>query len=151
MLFDKKNEGFYVDLKKEVDSRKDDLKMKIDTYADQIIEGIVNTEKDCLSNKRRIEDNNKELVATRRELDMLILEFDSFEINDKKFNAILFKADQLKPRLTEKLAECRKFLSSNKAFKFEFNMLNIQDIFGSLKCIDQVIGIFISKSFILKE
>lgn len=129
--------GFYVDLKKEVDLRKDDLKMKIDQYADQIIENILNTEKECLSNKRRIEDSNKELVTTRRELDMLILEFDSFEINDKKFNAILYKADQLKPRLTEKIAECKKFLCSNKAFKFEFNMLNIQEIFGSLKCIDQ--------------
>jgi len=128
--------GFYSDLKKEVDTRREDLKYKIDHYAEQITENILITEKDCLQNKRKIEENTKELSIARRELDLLILEFDSFEINDKKMNTILLKAEQLRPKLTDKIAACKKFLCGNKSFKFEYKPTNIEDIFGSLKSID---------------
>lgn len=130
--------GFYVDLKKEVDIRKEDLKYKIDHYAEEITENILTTEKECMMNKRKIEENTKELNLTRRELDMLILDFDSFEINDKKMNSILLKAEQLKPKLTEKISDCKKFLCANKTFKFDYSPTNIEDIFGSLKSIEQV-------------
>ncbi len=119
-----------------MDTRREDLKFKIDHYAEQITENILTTEKDCLHNKRKIEENTKELSLARRELDLLILEFDSFEINDKKMNTILLKAEQLRPKLADKIADCKHFLCGNKSFKFEYKPTNIEEIFGSLKSID---------------
>ncbi len=130
--------GFYVDLKKEVDIRKEDLKFKIDNYADKITESILTTEKECMLNKRKIEENTKELAVSRRELDLLILEFDSFEINDKKMNVILTKAEHLRPKLTEKINECKNFLLNNKAYRFDQGNMDIESIFGSLRSIEQV-------------
>lgn len=91
-----------------------------------------------MMNKRKIEENTKELAVSRRELDLLILEFDSFEINDKKMNTILIKAENLRPKLTEKINECKSFLLNNKAYKFEHTTMDVQEMFGTLRSIEQV-------------
>ena len=130
--------NYYVDLKKAVETRRVDLKSQIDNLADQIIQNILDTEKECLAGKKCIDNTNKELDLSRKHLEGLVVEFDSFEINDKKMNAILLKADQLMPRLVEKITECRTFLLTNRAYKFQFRELDVQDVFGSLKHIEQV-------------
>ena len=130
--------NYYVDLKKAVETRRLDLKSQIDNLADQIIQSILDTEKESLADKKRIDNTNEELDLSRKHLESLVVEFDSFEINDKKMNAILLKADQLMPRLVEKINECRSFLLTNKAYKFQYKELDVDKVFGSLKHIQQV-------------
>ena len=70
--------------------------MKIDMFSDEMIQTIENTESECIRMSKEVSQLSEEIGRADQTLANLSESFDSFEINDKKFEDIKLSADKIK-------------------------------------------------------
>ena len=81
------------------------------------------------------------IEKSKNELNKLIIQFDSLEINDKKIKDVKANVAVVNQILYKILAEYQVNLIGNKDYTFEFEESRIEDIFG--RVIDLQVSIII--------
>lgn len=122
---------YFEDIKRQVDLRREDLKSKIDTFSDETIESINNTQLECRRLSKDINKLTKDFEDSKTELNRLINEFDTFKIDEKKFANIKDSVTILKDQFKEMCIEYKSSLIDYKEFTFCFKEIPISDIFGN--------------------
>ena len=79
---------YFEDIKREFKIRREDLKMKIDKYSDEVIQSIEGTQANFIKISKQVNQISTEIKQSEKELDAYVKRFDTFDIDDKKFEAI---------------------------------------------------------------
>ncbi len=79
---------YFEDSKRQVDQRRENLKMKLDNCSDEIILYIGSAKDSCIKFSKESKRLSTEIEHSKQELTHLIDMFDNFEISDKKFKEI---------------------------------------------------------------
>jgi len=132
---------YFSNLKRNVNLRREELKFKIDEYSDKLIQSIDDTQLKCtlLSNGNKL--MKEHFNESNYKLNKLIKEFDIFEFNDKKFEELKKKADVLRIKFNNIMADYKITLLNNKKHSFEFKEEIISNIFGKIKSNDYRLGL----------
>lgn len=122
---------YFEDIKRQVDLRREDLKVKIDLYSDQLIGYIAKTQEALKATATEVSDISKRVEGANAELDALIKRFDSFEINDDKYDRIFLQTKEIKPKFDSVLEEYQNQLIANTVYRFKFDDIPIESFFGT--------------------
>ena len=128
---------YFNELRKKVDSRKEEIRSKIEVYCLELSDIIDRTELDC---HIRIEQGNQATIKTigdlKAELDQLIAKIDEFEIDESKLKNLKNRADTLQGQYEKIGAEYYGSLFANNAYEFVFNSnLHVSQLFGTIQAI----------------
>jgi hypothetical protein len=130
---------YFEELKRQVDLRRENLKLKLDNCSDEIIKSIEITKENCIKLSKESKRLSTEIEKSKVELTKLIDRFDTFEISDKKFEEIKKSLIILNRGLTRTLGENKDSITRGKEYTFEFQEIDIKKLFGSFKEIQKVI------------
>jgi len=78
--------GYFEDIKRKVDLRREDLIQKIHSSSDEIIKSIESTQNECLKMSKDINQLNVEVEKSKKNLNKLINNFNTVEKGTGKFN-----------------------------------------------------------------
>jgi DNA repair ATPase RecN len=129
---------YFGELKRQVDLRREELKLKLDNCSDEIIQSIESTEENCINLSKESKRLSREIEESNEELTKLIDIFDTFEIDEKKFEDIRQSLIVL-GGLTRKLSEYKDSMIRGKEHTFEFKEIDIKGLFGCFKEVKKVI------------
>jgi hypothetical protein len=133
---EKNSEGYlyeyFEDIKRQVDIRREDLKIKIDKYSDEVIQSIEGTHKNYIKIFKQINKISTDIEQSKKELDDYVKRFDTFDIDDKKFEVIKQEVVGLNGKFDKTIIDYNNALIGNKEYSFRFNEKPIEDIFGRL-------------------
>ena len=121
---------YFEDIKRQVDIRREDLKLKIDEYSDEMIKSVELNQMNLIKLTKEVNQMTTVIEKSKNELKKLITQFDTLEINDKKFEDIKASVAVVNQEFHKILAEYHDSLIGNKEFTFKFKELPIEDIFG---------------------
>lgn len=119
---------YFEDIKRQVDLRREALKLKIDEYSDEVIKSADEYKSECIKISKTVSELNKDIHELKNKLDKLVERFDTFDIDEKKFSDV--KKETIIVR--DQLYKYKEQLFSNKAYSFVFNDQPIGDIFGKI-------------------
>ena len=120
----------FEDIKRQVDLRREDLKFKIDTYSDDIIKYIETTQTNCMKMSKEIEKITHNIDKSKKELNEMIMKFDTLKFDDEKFKGIKTTVSVLNHEFKKVITDVQFSLLGNNEFVFQFKELPIEDIFG---------------------
>lgn len=121
--FDEIKQGVYI--------RRENLKIQIDDYYNWMIEKIIKTERTCYDLATRPNEIKTSINNYKREFNELKEKFDSFEIDDAKYDDLNIKSDNLQPKLLEALDKYKYSLIGNKDYEFLISRVKEFDLFVS--------------------
>ena len=119
-------------LNKHVNWRRDDLKKKIDKYADETIRLNEYNKFNCIKIYEKnfeIRDLKKSISESRKALDDLKMQLNTFELYDK-IESFTIRADDLRHKYGQLFLELRESLILNQDFVFVFDDHPIEKYFG---------------------
>ena len=119
---------YFSEIKRLVDLRREDLKVKIDKYSEDVIQLI-----DCL--QLNLKENNQistTIGKAKMELYEVIRQFDTLEISDKKFETIKNSVSALNKEFELTIATYYDSLIGNSKYSFVFDEQPASTIFGTL-------------------
>jgi len=131
---------YFEDLKRQVDQRRENLKMKLDNCSDEIILSIGSAMENCIKLSKESKRLSTEIEHSNQELTHLIDRFDTFEINDKKFKAIKQSLIIRNGGLIGTLSEYKYSIINFTEYKFDFQEIHIKNLFGCSKQVPKVIS-----------
>ena len=89
---EKNSEGYiyeyFEDIKRKVDIRREDLKIKIDKYSDEVIQSIESIQLNYIKISKQANQISTGIDQSKKELDDYVKRFDTFEIDENKFESI---------------------------------------------------------------
>lgn len=103
---------YFSDVKASVNYQRDNLKKKIDTYYDELLQSIHNIESDLKNKVKNIEKLTTNLKETKRSLDQILGKSATCMLNDKKMDTVIMKTSRLKTKLDEKILDFKNVLMS---------------------------------------
>jgi GTPase Era involved in 16S rRNA processing len=121
---------YFEDIKRQVDIRREDLKMKIDKYSDEVIQSIEGTQGNLILISKQVNQISTDIEQSKRELDDYVKRFDTFDINDKKIEAIKQGVVAVNGKFDKIILDYNNALIGNKEYSFRFKEIPIEDIFG---------------------
>ena len=121
---------YFGDIKRQVDIRREDLKMKIDKYSDEVIQSIDGTQLNYIKISKQVNQISTEIEQSKKELDDYVKRFDTFYIDEKKFEAIKQGLVGLNGKFEKIILEYNSALIGNQKYSFQFDEIPIADIFG---------------------
>jgi hypothetical protein len=134
---------YFEELKRQVDLRREELKLELDNCSDEIIQSIESTRDNCikLSKESKMLSTKIEFLKefSNEKLTMLINDFDTFEIDNKKFEDIRGHLIILNGGIARELSEYKDTIIGGKEYTFEFKEIDIKGLFGCFKEAEKVI------------
>jgi hypothetical protein len=121
---------YFEDIKRQVDIRRENLKMKIDKYSDEVIQSIEGTQKNYIKLSKLVNKISKNIEQSKKDLDIYVKIFDTFEIDEKKFEAIKKRVVGVNEKFDDLILDYNSALIGNKEYSFRFDETPIADIFG---------------------
>ncbi len=124
--------------------RRENLKMDIDDFSDEIIKLIDIAQTNCVLRStnglsKELEQLSIDVEKLKKDLSQLISRFDTFDIREKKYEDIKQEVGVLNKAITRIQSEYTNSLLGNKEYSFESNNFEIKDVFGCFKEIQKVI------------
>ena len=133
-LFEKNAENYiydyFEDIKRQVDIRREDLKIKIDKYSEEIIKSVELNQKNYIKLSIEVNKITENIEKSKKDLDELISRFDTLEFNDETFKDIKASVAAVNQEFHKMLAVYQDSLIGNKEYTFDFKESPIEDIFG---------------------
>lgn len=121
---------YFEDIKREVDKRREDLKLKIDVYSNEIITEINQIQASCYKLSHDVSRISTKIDVAKSELKRLVDKFDCFKFDDAKYESIM--AEVLKPVLTKLLQDYKRSLIADREYEFKFDQqMLFEQFFGS--------------------
>ena len=130
---------YFEELKRQVDLRKKELKLKLENCSDEIIQSIESTKENCIKFSRETKRLSTKIEEAKEELTELMDRFETFEIDNEEFEETMQSLKVHNGVLTRKLGEYKDSIIGDKKYTFEFKEINIKGLFGSLKEIEKVV------------
>jgi hypothetical protein len=130
---------YFEELKRQVDLRREELKLELDNYSDEIIQSIESAKDNCIKLSKESKRLSTEIEESKEDLTKLIDRFDTFEIDEKKFEEIRQSLSILNGDMSRKLSEYKDSIIGEKDYTFEFKEIDIKGLFGSFKEVEKVI------------
>jgi ERCC4-related helicase len=130
---------YFEELKRQVDLRREKLKLELDNYSDEIMQSIESAKENCIKMSKESKRMSTDIENSKKELTELIDDFDTFEIDNEKFEDIRQHLTILNGNLSRKLSGNKDSIIGGKEYTFEFNDIDINGLFGSFKEIKKVI------------
>ena len=122
---------YFACIKNRVNLQRETMKEKIDSYYEKVLEDISLAENNCREIvNENFEENFTEINEHRTELNQLMKDFDSNEINEAKYDLIQKKTIVLKPKFASLAEQVNKKIFNGKCYEFNPAGLNIEDSFG---------------------
>ena len=121
---------YFEDIKRQVDIRREDLKLKIDNYSDEIIKSVEMNQMNLIKLSKEVNQITTNIEKSRKDLNELIARFDTLEFNDEKFKDIKKSVTVVNQEFHKILVEYQDNLIGNKKCTFEFIESQVEDIFG---------------------
>ena len=115
--------GYFADIKRKVDLRREDLIERIHNYSDEVIKSIENTQCECLKISKEVNQLKVEIEKSKRNLNKLTRNFNTVE----KRSESLFV---LNDNFTKVLGEYNDSLIGFNKYSFDFKEIDIKDVFG---------------------
>ena len=110
------------------------------SYSASILERIEEAHDKCQALAGQIKlAESQEIEEAKKQLAEMFVQFDSFEIDDEKYEAIRVKVDGLMPSLNRILNECKSSLLEDNEYELAFKPISI-DVFGLFNVI-RLVGI----------
>lgn len=116
---------YFEEIKRQVDIRREDLKLKIDVYSNELINEITQTQHTYRDKARANEDISSKLAASKEDLDKLIAELAVHECSTEGCK------DNIALQASDIINDYDEMLFDNTNYKFEFKNLTMESIFGS--------------------
>lgn len=124
-------EEYFEEIKRKVELRREDLKMKIDQYSDEMIHNTETTQLKCRKLSEFMDNLTAEINTSKIKLDKLINQFDSFQLNDTKIIDIKQSVVSLNKSFNMWIKEyCKNSLIRNKEYDFKFKEINMKELSG---------------------
>jgi len=139
-VLDKDHESFiyeyFEDIKRKVDLRREELKLRIDNSSDDIIQSIEKTKESCVELSNTVDKLTAEIEKSKKELNKLIDCFDNFDIDDKSdiMNSVII----FNKRITRIVGIHKASLIGNEEYSFEFKGNQFNGVFGCFKATEKV-------------
>jgi len=121
---------YFEEIKRQVDIRRENLKMKIDKYSDEVIQSIEGTQLNYIKISKQVNQISTEIEQSKKELDTYVKRFDTFEIDEKKFEAIKDRVVDVNGKFDKIILDYNNALIRNQKYSFRFDELPIAEIFG---------------------
>ena len=115
------------------------MKLRLDECSDEIIQSIERAKENCIKLSKECKRLSTEIEKSKEELNKLIDRFDTFDIDEKKFEEIRQCLIVLNRGLSRKLSEYKDSMIGGREYFFEFHDIDINGLFGSFKEIEKVI------------
>ena len=122
---------YFEEIKQKVDVQREELKLKIDDYSNEIIGQIDQTKTDCIKMAKEINQITTDIENLRTDLNNLVQRFDSFEFNDEKYEDINSRVDILQPKFEDILDEYKYLLLGGKDYEFRAKDKSMENVFGT--------------------
>lgn len=124
---------YFEELKRQTDLRREQLKLEVDTFSDELITEINCIQDNCCKMTNDMKEINQVIDDLRAELNTLVARFDSFEFDDEKYDNILAETVALKPKIDDYLEDYKNFLTGNKKYIFKYNdNIDLNKFYGSI-------------------
>jgi len=130
---------YFEELKRQVDLRRENLKLKLDNCSDEINQSIEITKDNCIKLSKQTTRLSTEIEKSKEELAKLIDRFDTFEYDEKEFEVIRQSLTVLNGCLAKQLSKYKDSMIGGKDYTFEFEEINIKSLFGYFKEVEKVI------------
>jgi len=132
---------YFAEILRQVDLRREELKLKADNCSDEIIKSIECSKENCL----RLSKNGKRIDVhkQKKELDELLKCFDKFDFEEQKLDKIGQCVVLLNKGLEATFNEYKFSVIGNKDFYFEHEEIGMENIFGRFKEIEMVYVIYL--------
>jgi DNA repair exonuclease SbcCD ATPase subunit len=124
---------YFEEIKSKVDLRRETLKANIDEFSDELIESIEVTKAYHFTLSKQINKQTTQIIQSQNELNNLIAQFDTFEINYNKIENIETCIASLKQKFNKLLVQYKEALLEEKNYAFSYDAGNIGKIFGSFQ------------------
>ena len=121
---------YFEDVKRQVDIRREDLKLKIDNYTDEIIKSVEANQKTLINLSKEVNKMTTLIEKSKNELSKLSTQFDTLEFNDTKLEEFKASVIVVNEEFHKILAEYQNNLIGNKDYTLYFEDSQIEDIFG---------------------
>ena len=135
-------------MKRQVDLRREQLKLQLDNSSDEIIQSIESAKENCIKLSKETIKISTEIEKSKEELTELVGRFDTFEIDNEKFEEIRESLTVLNEDLTRKLEEFKDSIIGDKEYTFEFEEIDIKGLFGYFKEVEKVTLNLIASQFL---
>ena len=123
---------YFEEIKRQVENRREDLKIKIDNYSDEIIKSVELNQKNFIKLSKEVNKITENINKLKKEFNELNAQFDTLEFNDKKFEDIKASVAVVNREFNKIPAVYQESLTGNKDYTFDFKESQIEDIFGRL-------------------
>ena len=131
-----------------MDLRREQLKLQLDNSSDEIIQSIESAKENCIKLSKETIKISTEIEKSKEELTELVGRFDTFEIDNEKFEEIRESLTVLNEDLTRKLEEFKDSIIGDKEYTFEFEEIDIKGLFGYFKEVEKVTLNLIASQFL---
>ena len=121
---------YFEDIKREVDIRREKLKTDVDKYSNEVIQSIENTQLNYMKLSKQASQISKKIGESKKELDDYIKQFDTFEIDEKKFENIKNGVVDVNQHFLKIINDYNYSLVGNTKYLFSFKEIPIADVFG---------------------
>ncbi len=122
-------------LKRQVYRRRDEITLQIDECSNAIIEEVEKYHKECAANVNTNTEATEMIDLCKSMLEELILKFDSFQIDNTKYEEILKNCKELKKNLNTIAGDYKYDLVGKQSYSLVIPELKIDEVFGSLALI----------------
>jgi len=126
---------YFEDLKRQMDLRREELKLKLDNCSDEIIQSIERTKEVKVYLSKEVNRIKIEREKSKLKLTKLIDRFDNFYYDEKKFEKIKQSWVVLNKRLNRSLCEYKDSIIGGREYTFDFEEIHIK---GLLDCFKEV-------------
>lgn len=123
---------YFEAIKRKVQLRREDFKLRVDQYANEVIKSIDSTKNNYIILSKEINKIAMEIEKKKKEVHSLIENYETLEIDDKKFKDTKQSADILTGENNKKIMEYKESLIGNKKYIFEFTDKPMVEVFGKV-------------------
>jgi hypothetical protein len=124
---------YFQDIKRDVDLRRETLKLKIDNYSDEIIQSIELNQQNYIKLSQEVNQIALNIENSKKKLNSLMSQFDTLDFSDDKFKETKNNVSSVIKEINKILGLYHDSLIGNKKYTFEFKELPLKEIFGHLK------------------
>lgn len=125
---------YFEDLKRQVDLKREKLKIELDEYSDKLIEAITKTQAESMELAKNVRKDGIALDETlANEIKEIVEEYETMAINEEDFEKFNRQLLVLKFKCDKMLEEYQKSILSEKYVLETDTYINISELFGKTR------------------
>lgn len=124
---------FFENIKRNVDLRREDLKVKFDNHSEQVIRSISDSQLGHVGKSEAVEHMLENIARSKVQLDECMEQFDTFVIDEKNAELIRCRVNILNTNLRSIIDEYNRLLVDGAGYSFEFEAIAVPEVFGTFE------------------